>query len=99
MALFDLLGRRWALRVIWELRAEPATFRDLRERCGGLSPTVLIARLKDLRETGIVELVSGGGYRLTAPGGALLRALTPLDAWAKTWAERERSRAGSRRRA
>jgi DNA-binding HxlR family transcriptional regulator len=88
MALLDLLGRRWTLRVLWELRSEPATFRELRERCGGLSPTVLNVRLKELREAGIVELSEDSGYRATAAGVGLLRALAPLDRWAKTWARR-----------
>ncbi len=85
MALLDLIGRRWALRVIWELRSEPATFRELRERCGGLSPTVLNARLKELRETGIVELSPDAGYGLTTDGASLLHALAPLERWARTW--------------
>jgi DNA-binding HxlR family transcriptional regulator len=86
MALLDLLGRRWALRVLWELREQAATFRELRERCGGLSPTVLNERLKELREAGVVELSDESGYRTTVAGAALLRALAPLDRWAKEWA-------------
>ncbi len=85
MALLDLLGRRWTLRVLWELRDAPATFRELRERCDDVSPTVLNQRLGELREVGIVEL-SGEGYGLTARGTTLLEALLPLDAWARAWA-------------
>ena len=29
MMLLDLLGRRWVLRIVWELRDEPRRFRDL----------------------------------------------------------------------
>jgi DNA-binding HxlR family transcriptional regulator len=100
MALLDLLGRRWALRILWELRpigeggggdpSHAATFRELRERCGNLSPTVLNARLKDLREAGVVELSDESGYRTTASGRALLEALAPLDRWAKAWAKSSR---------
>ncbi len=50
MALLDLLSRRWALRVIWELREGRLTFRALQEACGGVSPTVLNERLRELRE-------------------------------------------------
>ena len=46
MVLLDLLGRRWALRVLWELRDARATFRALQERCD-VSPTVLTKRLKN----------------------------------------------------
>jgi DNA-binding HxlR family transcriptional regulator len=89
MALLDLLGRRWALRVLWELREEGAeSFRDLQLRCGGISSSVLSQRLSELREAGIVDREATGGYRLTTEGRSLLRALAPVDAWAKRWARR-----------
>ena len=48
MALLDLLGRRWALRVLWELRGGPApTFRELQSRCGDVSSSVLAQRLHE----------------------------------------------------
>lgn len=82
MRLLDLLGRRWALRVLWELRTEALSFRALREQSGGVSPSVLAARLAELREIGVVEL-SPEGYVLTARGRALGKLLLPLDAWAE----------------
>ena len=89
MALLDLLGRRWTLRIMWELRdPEPLTFRELRARCDDMSPSVLNARLADLRDAGVVETAPGGGYCLTADGRELGAALEPLDAWAKAWASR-----------
>jgi DNA-binding HxlR family transcriptional regulator len=89
MALLDLLGRRWALRVLWELRTREAlTFRELQARCGDISSSVLNDRLRELREAGIVTAEPGGGYQLSADGRELLQALAPLDAWAKRWAKR-----------
>jgi DNA-binding HxlR family transcriptional regulator len=88
MALLDLLGRRWSLRVLWELSSAPAKFRELQDRCDDLSPTVLNARLHELRDAGIVELAPDDGYHLTREGSALLAALKPLDDWAKRWAAR-----------
>ena len=85
MALLDLLGRRWALRVIWELRGEPLTFRDLQAACDGMSSSVLNQRLGELREAGIAER-AGEGFRLTDDGRRLLEAFAPLDAWARRWA-------------
>ena len=87
MALLDLLGRRWTLRVLWELRAEPLNFRELRERCDGMSPSVLNTRLGELRDAGIVDL-GDRGYALTLEGRELGSALGPLDAWAGRWARR-----------
>jgi DNA-binding HxlR family transcriptional regulator len=87
MALLDLLGRRWALRILWELRESPASFRELQERCDGLSPTVLNTRLRELRDAGILDL-DDSGFRTTTHGAELLSALMPLNAWATSWARR-----------
>lgn len=87
MALLDLLGRRWALRILWELNAAPGTFRDLQDRCDSMSPSVLNQRLAELRDAGIVT-TSDDGYRLTSEGGDLLDLLAPLSRWSKRWARR-----------
>jgi DNA-binding HxlR family transcriptional regulator len=89
MALLDLLGRRWALRVIWELRDGPLTFRLLQARCGAISSSVLNDRLAELRAAGIVA-PEDEGYELTGEGRELLELYPPLDAWAERWAKRER---------
>jgi DNA-binding HxlR family transcriptional regulator len=88
MALLDLLGRRWALRVLWELRGgQSLKFRELQERCGDVSSSVLNDRLRELREAGVVATGDAGGYRLTTSGDRLLEALGPLDRWAKRWGQ------------
>jgi DNA-binding HxlR family transcriptional regulator len=87
MALLDLLGRRWSLRVLWELRdGEALTFRELQSRCDGISSSVLNDRLRELRETGIIHARAREGYELTSQGEGLLTALAPLQDWAKRWA-------------
>jgi DNA-binding HxlR family transcriptional regulator len=91
MALLDLLGRRWALRVLWELRARPMTFRALRDACDGVSPSVLNDRLRELRESGLVAQQDGEGYALTKSAEELGALLLPLDAWAKRWAKKPRA--------
>jgi DNA-binding HxlR family transcriptional regulator len=88
MALFDLLGRRWALRLLWELRDGGVTFRELQARCEGMSSSVLNQRLGELRDAGIVERGGAAGYRLTREGAALLEALEPLHGWASRWGRR-----------
>lgn len=91
MALLDLLGRRWALRILWELRGgHPQTFRELQKRCDGMSASVLNDRLAELREAGVVEH-SSAGYRLSGEGEKLLASFEPLDAWARRWARRRAS--------
>jgi DNA-binding HxlR family transcriptional regulator len=83
MVALDLLGRRAALRVLWELRGdEPLTFRALQE-AAATNPALLNTRLKELREAGLVE--HDGGYRLSAEGRALLQAMQPMSVWAEAW--------------
>lgn len=85
MALLDLLGRRWSLRILWELRDDPLTSRALRTACDEASPTVLQARLTELREAGFVELGEGGGYGLTPLGRDLCETFMPLHRFAERW--------------
>jgi DNA-binding HxlR family transcriptional regulator len=95
-AVLDLLGRRWLLRVLWELRGGPLTFRLLRERCNAMSPSVLNRRLAELRQAGVVEVEPRRGYRLTAEGRELGRALRAIGHWAERRASR--SPRGARQR-
>ncbi|MDQ0463576.1 DNA-binding HxlR family transcriptional regulator [Caulobacter ginsengisoli] len=85
MAALDLLGRRGALRILWELREGRAlSFRALASATG-LPPGTLNSRIKELRVAGVVE--PAGIYRLTGQGSALLTALWPLVQWSEDWAK------------
>ena len=55
MVLLDLLGRRWTLRIVWELREDAKRFRELQEAIGA-SPTIINTRLAELREAKLVRL-------------------------------------------
>ena len=90
MAAMDLLGRRWALRVLWELRAEPVGARGLLSRCEGLSSSVLYDRLRELTAAGLITQDPSDRYGLTPLGRSLGTALDPLDSWSKRWARRRR---------
>ena len=86
MVLLDALGKRWTLRLLWELRANgPGTFRQLQARCEDVSPTSLNSRLKELRELKLIELTPTG-FTLTPHGVSLSKLLSPLDKWATQWA-------------
>lgn len=86
MRLLDLLGRRWVLRIVWELREQPRRFRELQDAIGA-SPTIVNSRLAELREAKLVELDADTGYRLTALGRELLRLFLPLHLWSEKWAK------------
>jgi DNA-binding HxlR family transcriptional regulator len=88
MAAFDLLGRRWTLRILWELRDGALGARALRERCDAMSSSVLYERLAELTEAGLLTRTDDGQYALTDLGSSLAEAVAPLDAWARRWARR-----------
>src|SRR4051794_7147088 len=82
--LFELVGRRWTLRILWELRDRTLSFNDLRRAVGGMSQSVLVTRLTELFGAGLVADVPGG-YQLTPDGASLVRALHPVDEWSGEW--------------
>jgi DNA-binding HxlR family transcriptional regulator len=84
MVALDVLGRRGALRILWELRRVPLTFRAL-QAASDMNPGSLNTRLKELRALHMVDH-SDGGYHLTNHGQSLMAALKPLQAWADDWA-------------
>jgi DNA-binding HxlR family transcriptional regulator len=88
----NLPGRRWALRILWELRSEAKSFRALREACDDVSPTVLNTRLAELRDARLLA-VGDAGYGVTDLGRSLCEAIAPLQRWAERWA---RAQAGGR---
>jgi DNA-binding HxlR family transcriptional regulator len=86
MAALDLLGRRWSLRILWELRDEPLGFRALRQRCDAMSTSVLRQRLIELIQAGLIDQDGQQRYRLTPIGVDLGIALRPLLRWSDRWA-------------
>jgi DNA-binding HxlR family transcriptional regulator len=78
----DLLGRRWVLRLVWELRRSALSFSELRRRTG-ISPTVLSSRLGELASAGVLEQDPGRRYRLSGNGRELARVLYELNRWAE----------------
>ena len=74
--LLDLLGRRWALRVLWELRDEPLPFRRLREALRrGLDQRARASGCASCATRGLVESATSGAYALTADGRELVDQL------------------------
>jgi DNA-binding HxlR family transcriptional regulator len=81
LTLFDILGRRWAMRVLWELTQDRATFRALLERAQPISSSVLTVRLRELREAGLIDHQRNSGYGLTTVGQALSERIVDLYGW------------------
>jgi DNA-binding HxlR family transcriptional regulator len=78
----ELLGRRWLLRLVWELRRSALSFSELRRRTA-ISPSVLSARLAELRDAGVLERDDLRRYWLSGRGRELARILYDLNRWAE----------------
>lgn len=87
MAALDLLGRRWALRLLWELRHGPVGPRAILAACDGLSSSVLYRRIGELEEAALITRLEEGNYALTGLGQELSEAIAPLDRWSQKWAQ------------
>tara|TARA_R110001599_G_scaffold353795_2_gene597963 strand:+ start:110520 stop:110828 length:309 start_codon:yes stop_codon:yes gene_type:complete len=84
MRLLDILGKRWSLRILWELRSGRMTFRELRTHCDDVSPTSLNQRLKELRELKLIDH-DEEGFGFTKWGSELGEHLLTLNDWSVDW--------------
>ncbi|MBL4739605.1 MAG: helix-turn-helix transcriptional regulator [Sneathiella sp.] len=85
--LLDILGKKWILRILWELDKSPCTFRELQNRCGDLSPTIINSRIKDLCSAQLIFKSAEEGYMLSQQGNKLVELFYPLNDFAKQWIE------------
>jgi DNA-binding HxlR family transcriptional regulator len=86
MAALDLFGRRWHLRIIWELREGPLGFRALQQHCDNMSSSVLRQRLTEMLTAHLVVQRPDKAYALTELGDGAFQALRPLIRWSNQWA-------------
>jgi len=83
----DLIGERWALLVIRELRLGPRRYADLQSALPGISPSVLAQRLRSLELAGVVRKrtlrapIRAQLYELTAWGADLEPVYAALARW------------------
>jgi DNA-binding HxlR family transcriptional regulator len=83
-AALNVVGERWALLIVRDLLFGPRRYSELQNGLGGIGTDILAARLRTLREHGIVCKVGKGRaqrYELTDSGHALRPVLTELARW------------------
>lgn len=86
----DLLGRRWALALLYASHAGAVRFNEFRQVLGEIPPRTLAQRLSELEEAGLLErrVVDSRPprveYRLTAEGRRLKSVVDALRRWALT---------------
>jgi DNA-binding HxlR family transcriptional regulator len=90
----DLLGARWTLLIVRELLCDSRRFGEIRRGIPRISRTMLSARMRELADAGVVEVVEGAAgpeYRLTAAGQELASVVAQLGTWGQRWLPREMS--------
>lgn len=83
----ELLGRRWSGAVLLAMHDGVERFGELRDAVPGLSDRLLVERLRELQNEGIVVRVAEHGdvrYRLTDKGRDLRPVLEALALWTQT---------------
>ncbi|MEV0530940.1 helix-turn-helix domain-containing protein [Kitasatospora sp. NPDC050463] len=86
MAALDLFGRRWSLRILWELSGGPLGFRPLQKQCDDMSSSVMRQRLAELQDAHVVQQLPDSRYELTPLGREACLSLGPLAQWSERWA-------------
>lgn len=71
----DVLGERWAMLVVRELRLGPRRYTDLAASLPGIGPNVLAQRLRELERSGVLRRRT-----LPPPAAAKVYELTPWGA-------------------
>lgn len=95
----DEIGDRWCLLIVCASQRGISRFDDFHRELG-VARNILSNRLRKLTDLDILQRspVREGArrmeYGLTAKGEALVSALAPLRAWARTWGGDEELRAG-----
>ncbi|UTR15663.1 helix-turn-helix transcriptional regulator [Salipaludibacillus sp. LMS25] len=90
---FQLLGQRWNGLILRVLLQGPVRFRDISSNIPSMSDKMLVDRLKQLEEAGLIERSVYPEtpvrieYQLTEKGKALETALDEIQHWAETWVD------------
>ena len=88
---FDIIGAKWKILIIWELRENEKRFREIQKSIGKITDKMLT---KQLRELEIAELISRKvypevpprvEYGLTLLGKSILPVIEMLEEWGKQY--------------
>lgn len=98
--IWEILGRRWALLVLKNLRTkEVIRFNELKRLLPGISSTVLSERLLELDREGLIskqiypEIPPRVEYRLTSRARELETVMKELNRWCIRWKSPEEIKA------
>src|SRR3954470_541935 len=86
----DVIGGKWTVQILRDLFEGTRRFGQLQQSLGGVSPKMLIARLRELEERGLVtrtlypEIPPRVEYSLTDDGRTLRPIIDSMADWGRT---------------
>lgn len=89
----DIVGGKWKMIIIWQLRAKVLRFSELKRLLDGITQKMLTQQLRELESAGLVSRMvypmvpPKVEYSLTEEGKALLPALFTLCQWSIGYAQ------------
>ncbi|WP_029913832.1 helix-turn-helix domain-containing protein [Caulobacter sp. UNC358MFTsu5.1] len=92
----EILCTRWTVVLLREMVAGSTRFNDLRRGVPRMSPALLVQRLRDLEDHGVVRRVAGRDsgvleYHLTPAGQELETLVGAMGHWGQRWVTSELS--------
>lgn len=90
---FAILGKKWTGLIIEVLLTGDKRFKEISEQIEGVSDRVLVERLKELEEEGILTRMENAEaavriqYGLTRKGRGLEKVMREIQEWADQWVE------------
>jgi DNA-binding HxlR family transcriptional regulator len=92
----EILCNRWTMLVLRELLEGSTGFNEIGRGVPLMSRTLLMSRLRELEEVGLVTRAGSGAgrqvhYRLTAAGNALGNVVRTMAEWGQEWIDVEPS--------
>ena len=90
----EVLCTRWTVVLLREMVAGSTRFNDLRRGVPRMSPALLVQRLRDLEDAGVVRRVAGRDsgvleYHLTPAGRELETMVEAMGHWGQRWVTTE----------
>jgi DNA-binding HxlR family transcriptional regulator len=88
----DLVGGKWKMAVLWQLRERPVRFGELKRRLAGVTQKMLTQQLRELEELGLVTrtvhmvVPPKVEYSLAPEGEKLVPVLSALCQWSGEYA-------------
>jgi DNA-binding HxlR family transcriptional regulator len=96
----DLIGGKWKLIILWQLRKEPRRFSELNRLIPDITQKMLTTQLRELEDKGLVnrhvypQIPPKVEYSLSNQGESLIPLMNTLYSWSNSYAESNQIKIG-----